>query len=206
MQKLTHRNEAKNGHLPGSESAACVTLSNAWVTRALGSDPAKPGRSRKIFWLSFKNDEKTQIFRIFTNNFFFRDFFSSCFHWSMTHVWMTGCEAKAFLNKPDWIQPNLIWKLERRSSLSLELITKRRKLKKGGKEGKKERKKGKTILVLGPSKVRPHSEPSEREARTTCERPLGKNFVTQAKTQLPTLILAHFRADFDIFEFRFYGL
>jgi len=46
-------------------------------------------------------------------------------------------------------------------------------------------------LVLGPSKVRLHSEPSEREARTTCERPLEKNFVTQAKTQLPTLALGN---------------
>ena len=118
----------------------CVRLCNAKRLCNVKNIFAK----RKIFWLSFKNDEKTQIFRIFTNNFFFRDIFSSCFHWSMTHVWMTGCEAKAFLNKPDWIQPNLIWKLERRSSLSLELITKRRKLKKGGKkekEGKKGEKK-----------------------------------------------------------------
>ena len=44
------------------------------------------------------------------------------------------------------------------------------------------------MLFLGPLKVRLHSEPSEREARTTCERPFEKKFVTQAKTQLPTLL------------------
>ena len=32
-----------------------------------------------------------------------------------------------------------------------------------------------------------HSEPSEREARTTCERRVEKKFVTLPKTQRPTL-------------------
>jgi len=47
-------------------------LRNVCVTRDVGSDPAKPGRSRKIFWLYFKNGEKTKIFGFFTNNFYFR--------------------------------------------------------------------------------------------------------------------------------------
>ena len=36
-------------------------------------------------------------------------------------------------------------------------------------------------------KYRLHSEPSEREARTTCERPEKKNLVPQGKHQSPTL-------------------
>ena len=36
----------------------------------VGRDPAKPGRSRNVFWLSFKNREKTQIFRFLRKQFF----------------------------------------------------------------------------------------------------------------------------------------
>ena len=49
------------------------------------------------------------------------------------------------------------------------------------KKGKKEREKRKRIdcfQKLATLKVKIHSEPSEREARTTCERPGEKKFIT----------------------------
>ena len=93
--------------------------------------------------------------------------------------------GKAFLNKPDWTQSNSIWKLEM-IVYSIFKINhwkkegnwkedKRKEKRKEGKKGKKKEKGEEIMLFLGPLKVRLHSEPSEREARTTCERPLKKN-------------------------------
>ena len=48
----------------------CVRLCNAKRLCNVKNIFAK----RKIFWLSFKNRKKTQIFRIWANNFFFRIF------------------------------------------------------------------------------------------------------------------------------------
>ena len=56
----------------------------------------------------------------------------------------------------------------------------KRKKKRKKKEEKKRRKE--IIFVSRQSKIWLHSEPSEREARTTCERQVKKIFVTQPKT------------------------
>ena len=62
-----------------------------------------------------------------------------------------------------------------------------KKKKKG--EDRKKKKKGKKFSLSHVDQiVWLHSEPSEREARTTCERPVQKKFVTLPKTQRPTLL------------------
>ena len=87
---------------------------------------------------------------------------------------------------------------------------KKEERKKKEKERKKERKKRKKkrrkeiIFVSGQSKIRLHSEPSEREARTTCERQPKKIFVTQPKTQRPTLILSYAKCTAPALQIMFY--
>ena len=59
---------------------------------------------------------------------------------------------------------------------------KKEKRKKKRKKKEEEKRRKEIIIVSGQSKIRLHSEPSEREARTTCERQVKKIFVTQPKT------------------------
>ena len=132
-------------------SALCVTLAYVCVTRALWCDPAKPGRSRKIFWLSFKNGKNARNSKNFT------------------------------------LKITFFWKFEVQISEKRKKERKNERKRKKGKTERKKKKGKKSSLSHVDQIVWLHSEPSEREARTTCERPVQKKFVTLPKTQRPTL-------------------
>ena len=110
--------------------------------------------------------------------------------------WLSFKNGKNARNSKNFtLKITFFWKLEVQIS---EKRKKERKMKEKEKRGRqKEKKKGKKFILSHVDQiVWLHSEPSEREARTTCERPVKKKFVTLPKTQRPTLVFSSFFHNF----------